>query len=83
LRTSDDGATDRLIRWLARARNPLICSRPITTSGSASVNWKGLIIAAASALFIAFLGAYLLVVSQNPASAVSGPQFEYGAPQNP
>lgn len=47
------------------------------------MNWKGLIIAGVSALFIAFLGAYLLVVSQNPASSVSGPQFEYGAPQNP
>jgi hypothetical protein len=34
-------------------------------------------------LFIAFMASYLLVVSQNPASSVSGPAFEYGAPQNP
>jgi hypothetical protein len=44
------------------------------------VNWKGLVIAAVAALFIAFLGAYLIVVSQNPASAVQGPAFVYGSP---
>jgi hypothetical protein len=44
------------------------------------VNWKGLVMAAAAALLIAFLGAYLIVVSQNPASAVEGPPFVYGSP---
>jgi hypothetical protein len=44
------------------------------------VNWKGLLVAAITALVIAFLGAYILVVSQNPASAVPGPPFVYGSP---
>jgi len=39
-----------------------------------------ILLAALLALGISFLGAYLVVVSQNPASAVSGPAFVYGSP---
>jgi hypothetical protein len=39
-----------------------------------------IILAAILALGISFLGAYLVVLSQNPASAVSGPSFVYGSP---
>jgi len=38
-----------------------------------------ILIAAVLALLISFLGAYLVVVSQNP-SAVAGPAFVYGSP---
>jgi len=37
-----------------------------------------LIVAALLALGIAFLGAYLVVVSQNPANSVSGQPTDYG-----
>jgi hypothetical protein len=37
-----------------------------------------LIVAALLALGIAFLGSYLVVVSQNPANDVSGPPTDYG-----
>ena len=44
------------------------------------MNWKGLLVATLTALVIAFLAAYFLVVSQNPASGVPGPPFVYGPP---
>ena len=44
------------------------------------MNWRGLVIAAIAALFIAFFGAFLVVVGQNPASSVEGPGFVYGSP---
>ena len=37
------------------------------------------VIAALLALGVAIVGAYLVVVSQNPASAVSGPAAVYGS----
>ena len=39
-----------------------------------------LIVSAVASLVLAFGGAYLIVVSQNPASSVSGPAFVYGTP---
>ncbi len=47
------------------------------------MSWKAILISAFAALLIAVLGSYLVVVSQNPASSVSGPAFEYGAPVAP
>jgi hypothetical protein len=43
------------------------------------MNWRALVVGTILALFLAFFGAYLVVVSQN-ASAVHGPQFVYGSP---
>ena len=42
-----------------------------------------LIVAVVLALGISALGSYLVVVSQNPSSAVSGPSFVYGSPSVP
>jgi hypothetical protein len=42
-----------------------------------------LIVAGFAALVIAFFGSFLVVVSQNPASTVSGPGFVYGSPTVP
>ncbi len=39
-----------------------------------------LLLAVVLALGIAILGAYLVVVSQNPAASVKGPTFVYGSP---
>jgi hypothetical protein len=44
------------------------------------VNWRGLVIAGVAALLIAFFGSFFVVVSQNPASSVTGPPFVYGSP---
>ncbi len=38
-----------------------------------------LLVAAFLALLLAFLGAYLVVISQNPKSTVSGPSTNYGS----
>ena len=38
-----------------------------------------LVIAAVLAIGVAFAGAYLVVVSQNPAKAVNGPSVVYGS----
>ena len=43
--------------------------------------WRRLGIAGVIALVLAFLGAYLVVVSQSPASSVTGPPFVYGDPE--
>jgi len=39
-----------------------------------------ILLTALLAILLSFLGSYLVVVSQNSASAVSGPQFVYGSP---
>jgi hypothetical protein len=39
-----------------------------------------LLVAVIMALVLSILGAYMVVVSQNPAGAVSGPAFVYGSP---
>jgi hypothetical protein len=39
-----------------------------------------LLVAALSALIIAFFGSYLIVVTQSSASTVPGPPFVYGSP---
>jgi hypothetical protein len=40
--------------------------------------WQRVGIAGLIALLLAFLAAYFVVVSQNPAASVSGPPFVYG-----
>jgi uncharacterized protein (UPF0333 family) len=42
-----------------------------------------LVLAAILALGISIAGSYLVVVSQNPSSNVSGPSFVYGSPSPP
>jgi len=38
-----------------------------------------MVLAALLALLIAVVGAYLVVISQNPASSVTGPSVSYGS----
>ena len=44
------------------------------------MNWRMLTLAGVFALLLAFFGAYMVVVSQNPSAGANGPQFEYGSP---